>query len=91
MTGLGVALTLVERGFVPDWLIRIGIRRLISQRLREEKRREATADRKRIEEVVDELRASPIAIHPDKANEQHYEIPADLFLHVLGQHLKYSG
>ena len=31
-----------------------------------------------------------IAIDTDKANEQHYELPAGFFAHVLGPHLKYS-
>jgi len=41
--------------------------------------------------MVAELKASPVAIHPEKANEQHYEVPPEFFLHVLGKHLKYSG
>jgi cyclopropane-fatty-acyl-phospholipid synthase len=28
---------------------------------------------------------------PEKANEQHYEVPSDFFTHVLGSHLKYSS
>lgn len=32
----------------------------------------------------------PIAPVPDKANEQHYEVPAEFFTHVLGKHRKYS-
>ncbi len=28
---------------------------------------------------------------PDKANEQHYEVPTDLFRLTLGQHMKYSS
>jgi hypothetical protein len=27
---------------------------------------------------------------PDLANEQHYEVPADFFAQVMGDHLKYS-
>jgi cyclopropane-fatty-acyl-phospholipid synthase len=36
------------------------------------------------------MNASPIALVPDVANEQHYELPADFFVQVLGDHLKYS-
>ena len=33
---------------------------------------------------------SPIAPIPEKANEQHYEVPAEFFAEVLGLHRKYS-
>lgn len=36
------------------------------------------------------LRQSTIAEDTDKANEQHYEVPTDFFLTVLGSRLKYS-
>ena len=34
---------------------------------------------------------APIALHPQSANEQHYELPPEFFQLVLGRHLKYSG
>ena len=37
------------------------------------------------------MRSSPIALVPEKANEQHYEVPAAFFEKVLGPHLKYSS
>jgi cyclopropane-fatty-acyl-phospholipid synthase len=33
----------------------------------------------------------PIAMVTDKANEQHYEVPSEFYLLVLGRHLKYSS
>jgi len=39
---------------------------------------------------ISRLRNSPIAIETKLANEQHYEVPTDFFLHVLGPKLKYS-
>ncbi|KAK7097765.1 uncharacterized protein [Littorina saxatilis] len=36
------------------------------------------------------LRDSTIAESTDKANEQHYEVPTEFFLTVLGKRLKYS-
>jgi cyclopropane-fatty-acyl-phospholipid synthase len=33
---------------------------------------------------------SPIALVPELANEQHYEVPAGFFEQVMGDHLKYS-
>jgi cyclopropane-fatty-acyl-phospholipid synthase len=67
----------------PDWLIRIGIRRLLRQRLREEESRDA-------EKLIAELRTSPIAINTRDANRQHYEVPAAFYGLVLGKHRKYS-
>ena len=36
------------------------------------------------------MAASPIAVATDTANEQHYEVPSDLFQTFMGPHLKYS-
>jgi cyclopropane-fatty-acyl-phospholipid synthase len=82
---------LLERGLLPDWLIRIGIRRLCAARLREEDCRDVENQRARLLRFVEELKASPIAIHPEAANEQHYEVPPEFFRRVLGRHLKYSS
>lgn len=38
-----------------------------------------------------EMEARPIAEHTDKANAQHYEVPAAFFTRVLGPRLKYSS
>ncbi|MEZ5461883.1 cyclopropane-fatty-acyl-phospholipid synthase family protein [Dokdonella sp.] len=80
-----------ERGLIPDWLLRIGIRRQCAARLAEEKSAgiEATCERQRAR--IEELRASPIAIETDAANTQHYELPAAFFEHCLGARLKYSA
>ena len=40
---------------------------------------------------MNELQDSPLAIHTDDANAQHYELPADFFKLCLGGRLKYSG
>ena len=37
------------------------------------------------------LDASPIAINTGDANEQHYQVPTEFYLHVLGPRLKYSS
>ena len=36
------------------------------------------------------MNRSDIALHPDLANEQHYEVPPEFFGLVLGEHRKYS-
>lgn len=76
-----------ERGWIPDGLARFGMRRLIAQRLAQESAGDAAA---RHAGFVRELRASPIAIHAQDANAQHYEVPAEFFRLHLGPRLKYS-
>lgn len=84
-------LALAERGLLPDAVIRAGIRRLSQQRLKQEGRYDSEFAAKRYMEVLHDLKSSPIAIDTDKANEQHYEVPAEFFKTVLGPRLKYSA
>jgi cyclopropane-fatty-acyl-phospholipid synthase len=80
----------VERGRVPDALVRFGIRQLCAQRLRQETGG-SDADRERVHAaLVASMRQGPVAPVPHRANEQHYELPAEFFTRVLGPHLKYS-
>ncbi|HEX3125436.1 MAG TPA: class I SAM-dependent methyltransferase, partial [Rhodanobacteraceae bacterium] len=84
-------IALAERGWLPDALIRLGIRRLCAQRLREEHAGGMVAAWSRFQQCLDDLRASPVAIHTDAANEQHYELPPRFFELCLGRRLKYSS
>lgn len=81
---------LLERGLVPDPLIRAGIRRLLRQRLAEEDRGDPEAQQAHLAALVASLRAGPVAVHTAAANEQHYELPPAFFEQVLGRHRKYS-
>jgi cyclopropane-fatty-acyl-phospholipid synthase len=81
---------LAERGYVPDFLIRTGIRRLLAQRLQMGNRHVPGGPDRTLAEVADELAQQPIAIATESANEQHYEVPADFFVRALGPRLKYS-
>ena len=79
-----------ELGLVPDSVVRAGIRRLL-----ENKRKEIHADdleyaARELNQFVAMMNRSPIALVPDLANEQHYEVPAEFFVEVMGDHLKYS-
>ena len=81
---------LAERGYLPDFLVRSGIRRLCAEtsqgaRCGSEQEREG-----RMTEWVSEMDASPIALAPAESNEQHYEVPSAFFAEVLGPHRKYS-
>src|SRR5664279_593027 len=81
---------LVERDLVPDWILRAGIRRLIAQRRRGEDRGDPEKQQAHLMSYIEQLKASPIAIHTPAANRQHYEVPAEFFASVLGSHRKYS-
>ena len=81
---------LLEKNFLPDQLIRFGIRRLTRARLREEKKESPEAQQKHLTELIANLRQSPIAVNTPDANTQHYEVPTDFFRFVLGPHMKYS-
>ena len=84
-------LGLAERGWVPDTVLRAGIRRLCAQRLRDELAGGVEAQSQRQRERLAQLRHSPLAIETDAANRQHYELPPAFFSHCLGPRLKYSS
>jgi cyclopropane-fatty-acyl-phospholipid synthase len=46
---------------------------------------------KGLNEWISHMRSAPVALVPEKANEQHYEIPPEFFLLTLGKNLKYSS
>jgi cyclopropane-fatty-acyl-phospholipid synthase len=77
----------LERDFIPDRLIRAGIRRIIRSRLREQS---APGGRRRKAEFMASLRTGPIAVETSAANRQHYEVPPEFFVRVLGPRRKYS-
>lgn len=79
----------VERGLVPDPVLRWGIRRLLRERLRIEARRAAQPGAATA--FMEELQQGPIAVHTQAANEQHYEVPSAFYQRVLGPRLKYSS
>jgi cyclopropane-fatty-acyl-phospholipid synthase len=77
----------IETGRLPDPVVRAGIRAVCASRLRRERRRPPGFK----DTFVRRLRESPIAEQVEKANEQHYEVPAEFFRLVLGPRLKYSS
>lgn len=87
---LNLGIELVERGLVPDAVTRHFIRGLCLDRLRDPTQ---TIDPDRNlarQSFLQSLRSGPIAPVPEKANEQHYELPAEFFAAMLGPHRKYS-
>ncbi|HEX3763406.1 MAG TPA: cyclopropane-fatty-acyl-phospholipid synthase family protein [Kofleriaceae bacterium] len=77
---------IVDSGRVPEPVLRAGIRAVCALRLVQERRRPPGHR----DALIAALRDSEIAIAPEAANAQHYEVPAAFFARVLGPHLKYS-
>jgi len=85
------SMRLLERGLLPDSVVRYGIRRLLKARLVEEDRGSPEATQQHLMKLIARLKQSPIAINTADANQQHYELPCGFFELVLGKHLKYSS
>ena len=79
---------LLKKNLLPDWLIRIGIRRLLRQRLREI---DEPSPEEQVAQFAAALRAMPIAINTAESKIQHYEVPTAFYLRCLGPRLKYSS
>ncbi len=77
---------LLRHGLVPDQALRRLIRMNCALRLRREGRRGHAVD-----DLVARSRTAPIAPVPERANEQHYELPPAFFRSCLGPRLKYSA
>ena len=84
------AIAWTESGLVPDSVIRKGIRRLLHKKRAEIRAGDIDHAANFSNEFAAMMSASPIALVPDLANEQHYEVPAKFFTEVLGEHRKYS-
>jgi cyclopropane-fatty-acyl-phospholipid synthase len=90
-TPLSLSMQLLERGWLPDFLVRFGIRRQLRTRLEEEDCGDAESQQAHLMKLIERLRNSAVAIHTQEANLQHYEVPSGFFQRVLGPHLKYSS
>ncbi len=77
--------SLLEKNLLPDWLLRIGIRRLLAQRIKDE------SARYNADAYVADLKTRALAEQTTAANEQHYEVPTPFYQYCLGKRLKYSG
>lgn len=81
----------LERGGVPDAVLRAGSLYGAWARERRESRGGVVAQQDRFRELVERMSCGPIAEVPEKANEQHYELPAEYLGLILGPRRKYSG
>ena len=82
---------LAEKGIIPDYFIRQGIVRNCENRLNNENVSNTEKVSLKKQSWIQQMKDSPIALVPEKANEQHYEVPPAFFENVLGKHLKYSS
>jgi len=82
---------MLEKNLLPDWLIRLGIRRLLRERLREENQGDPVKQQTHLLKLIEGLKQSPIAVQTKAANDQHYEVPTRFYQLCLGKRLKYSG
>ena len=80
-----------EKNFLPDWLIRIGIRQLMKAKLKEQSSLYSANVYEQKTGWINSMKESPVAFSSGKANKQHYEVPAEFFEQVLGPRMKYSS
>jgi cyclopropane-fatty-acyl-phospholipid synthase len=86
MSLMTAATHLIERVALPDPMTAAGISFLV-----ERTRRRLARDQDDGEDAfIRRMAAQPIALHPEAANAQHYEVPAAFFGLVLGARRKYS-
>lgn len=81
----------MERKILPDLIIRFGIRKLCKERLNSLKKGSLEQMQESLTDYIKNLRSSPVALHTDLANKQHYELPHEFFNLVLGKNKKYSS
>ncbi|KAH9942400.1 S-adenosyl-L-methionine-dependent methyltransferase [Epithele typhae] len=88
---LEVSYSLLDKGLIPDPVLRLAIRALSRQRLREIDHGSFEKNYAARMKWIEDVRNMPkIAILPEKANEQHYEVTTDFMLSCLGPCAKYS-
>lgn len=80
---------ILDGGYIPHWLLRVLTKILLKWREWEPRKtlEQMTEEKLRF---VESIRALPIAIETDAANEQQYEVSTGVFAAFLGPHMKYS-
>jgi len=81
---------ILETDYVPETLIRVGIQKMLSDKLTELHVAAPAVRQQKEDAFCQDLKTRPVAIKTDAANEQHYEVPTEFFRLVLGPHMKYS-
>ncbi len=86
MNLVAAAASAIERLPMPDSLARAGIAALVGRTSRKLAQAPGGAELA----FAHAMAAHPIALYPEDANAQHYELPPAFFAHVLGPRRKYS-
>ena len=73
------AINWTEQGLVPDSIIRSAIRRLLRARLAELRPDDVEHVAQVTARFAESMNGAPVALLPQKANEQHYEVPPEFF------------
>jgi cyclopropane-fatty-acyl-phospholipid synthase len=87
----GLAIQMAEKNLIPDCMIRSGIRHLSKIRLDEISAGNCESAVRIQTDFIAAMNQAPIALVPELANAQHYEVPAKFFQLCLGKHRKYSS
>ena len=82
---------LAEKKLIPDFIIRQGIRNLLKKRIQSLVSNNSEKNIQNKIQFIEEMNLSSIAVLPELANEQHYEIPEEFYKYSLGKHKKYSS
>lgn len=88
---MSTAIKLMEEGKIPEWILYQAIRLVCIERLWAERKPTIEEERESIFKFRDKLKTLPLALVPEKANEQHYEVPSEFYTYCLGKHKKYSS
>ncbi len=85
-----LATKMIDHGLMPDRAIRMGIRKLLRKRL--DSSVKSASSESAMGSFLDQMdKFEGIAPVPEKANEQHYEVPASFYDACLGSQKKYSS
>ena len=85
-----ILIKFIELGYIPDFLVRSGIRLLLKKRLKEISSSNCEKADELQSSMVSMMLGSPIAVNTDSANDQHYEVPVNFYSRILGERYKYS-
>ncbi len=86
MSQIARAIEFAEKTPLPDFVTRAGVEFLVGRT----RRKLETAPAQAEADFVSAMARYPIAVATDAANAQHYELPPELFVQMLGPRLKYS-
>jgi len=80
-----------ESQLLPDCLIRFGIRQLLKKRKATLVSQDTDINHQKKMNFIEAMNKATIALVPELANEQHYEVPSKFYDFCLGKHKKYSS